>query len=646
MSLKTRVEYVYPKMGTRMVDSVSHMGIFHRIPFNEDIVNWNEEEFSDHVLSKKYKTYRRIEKWKKCANIYSLNLRELRWDDDIISSLADYLCNNPDVIPYFIEKSTVDIIGLFLGTWDFNTNSSGVLCMDRPCERRITDVMYNASAHEFRYMIFEAQRKFTLFANVISRILDRDINLDEIKIVQLFPRDTYANSKGNPWFEGLLFDHFTRADRMRFTKDELTDTLSFVTLSEFFKCVAKVADLGSLLDFTTGEVPPLKTLKLGTIIPEVFDFDEESHKIEDYGEENLVLVSAVCREMCEKLARVKENAENIVLTKHIEQLNEELVSKRRENAEPDYTSIKDTIDSLFEEIVGSASRDKENHLNKLIGILKSFGLDIARIEPTEPNIGDLAFKVDAIDKRLGVVEDEITEIKNRLKEYIEYGGENPLKKDIPITREEVIRIISEYKPTTMAARARKMNLLSSLKILAVGAALAGALSTCSLQNDQVSIPTNLPVPEESPKVSQQVVIDVPKDEDVIASTEPSNSDDIIVVEDDLKPLEEVVLEVIIGKWGNGEDRVQKLEEAGYDSLAIQNNVNRILLEGISVNSLRSIEDIAIEVIQGKWGSDEKSQMERLTAIGIDYDTVKRYIINENLEKKIKIVTSGMNAFTQ
>lgn len=644
MSLKTRVEYVYPNMNSRMVESVSHMGIFHRVPFNGDIVNWHEEDFSQHVFSTKYRNYRRWENWRKCANIYGLDLRELRWDDDMVSSLADYLCNNPDVVPYFIEKSTVDIIGLFMGAREFNTNSSGVLCEDRPRDRRITDVMYT-DANELRYTIFDAQRKFSLFVNVISRILDKGINLDEVKIVQVFSRDTYANSKGNSWFDGLIFDRFIRADGMRFTKEELTDVLSFVTLSDFFNCVEKIANLGSLLNFTLGEIPPLKTVKLGTILPDVFDFDKETYSIEDFGEENLVLISEVCNEMREKLARVKENAENIVLAKHIERLNEELNSKKEDVTEPDYSSFKDMIDSLFEEIVESTSQDKETHLNRLIDILKSFGIEIVTADADKTDISALASQVDNIDRRLGVVEDDVAKIKNMLIEYLEYGGKNPLEGEVPITREEVIRIVFEYKPSTMSARLRKISLLNNLKILAVGAALASTLTSSSVQNSS-SMPMNLTVPKEFPRVSQQIIIDTPRDEDPIVSTDPIKPNNIIVVADNLKPLEEVVLEVIIGKWGNGEDRIQRLEEAGYDTLTVQNNVNRMLLDGVSVNALRSIEDIAIEVAQGKWGKDEESQMRRLTAIGFDYDEVKRYIVDENVEERLKIIASEDDTFIQ
>ena len=41
-------------------------------------------------------------------------------------------------------------------------------------------------------------------------------------------------------------------------------------------------------------------------------------------------------------------------------------------------------------------------------------------------------------------------------------------------------------------------------------------------------------------------------------------------------LDELAKEVIQGKWGNGDDRRQKLTQAGYDYNAVQAEVNSIL----------------------------------------------------------------------
>lgn len=44
----------------------------------------------------------------------------------------------------------------------------------------------------------------------------------------------------------------------------------------------------------------------------------------------------------------------------------------------------------------------------------------------------------------------------------------------------------------------------------------------------------------------------------------------------IKSISEVAKEVIEGKWGNGLIRKNKLKNAGYDFNSIQNEINRIL----------------------------------------------------------------------
>ena len=43
-----------------------------------------------------------------------------------------------------------------------------------------------------------------------------------------------------------------------------------------------------------------------------------------------------------------------------------------------------------------------------------------------------------------------------------------------------------------------------------------------------------------------------------------------------KTISEIAQEVVAGKWGNGEERKQKLTEAGYDYTTVQNEVNKLV----------------------------------------------------------------------
>ena len=83
-------------------------------------------------------------------------------------------------------------------------------------------------------------------------------------------------------------------------------------------------------------------------------------------------------------------------------------------------------------------------------------------------------------------------------------------------------------------------------------------------------------------------------------------------------------EVIDGKWGDGADRVKRLKDAGWDPTTIQNEVNKLLNQ-------KSLSEIAKEVIQGKWGNGNV-RMARLRIAGYDAAAVQKEV-NRQLNSK-------------
>lgn len=82
-----------------------------------------------------------------------------------------------------------------------------------------------------------------------------------------------------------------------------------------------------------------------------------------------------------------------------------------------------------------------------------------------------------------------------------------------------------------------------------------------------------------------------------------------------KSVDEVAQEVIKGLWGNGVDRRNRLEAAGYDYNAVQAKVNEL------VSAPANLDAIAREVIAGKWGNGAERR-QRLEAAGYDYNAVQ------------------------
>ncbi|WP_449460720.1 N-acetylmuramoyl-L-alanine amidase [Streptococcus suis] len=91
----------------------------------------------------------------------------------------------------------------------------------------------------------------------------------------------------------------------------------------------------------------------------------------------------------------------------------------------------------------------------------------------------------------------------------------------------------------------------------------------------------------------------------------------------LKSVDEVAQEVLNGKWGNGNQRKSALIGAGYDYDKVQTKVNE-LVSGKSTPSLKPIEVVAREVINGRWGNGQ-DRKNRLTQAGYDYYKVQQKV---------------------
>ncbi|MBF0819830.1 hypothetical protein IR145_01280 [Streptococcus danieliae] len=96
-----------------------------------------------------------------------------------------------------------------------------------------------------------------------------------------------------------------------------------------------------------------------------------------------------------------------------------------------------------------------------------------------------------------------------------------------------------------------------------------------------------------------------------------------IVSKPLDYLDTIAQQVLNGDWGNGQDRVSRLTQAGYDYHEVQQKVNELVSGNVKV-PIKSIEIIAKEVINGVWGNGV-DRRNRLTQAGYDYDQVQQKV---------------------
>lgn len=90
-----------------------------------------------------------------------------------------------------------------------------------------------------------------------------------------------------------------------------------------------------------------------------------------------------------------------------------------------------------------------------------------------------------------------------------------------------------------------------------------------------------------------------------------------------KSVNTLAKEVLAGKWGNGTDRKNRLVKAGYDYSKVQAAVNK-LVKASQMSEDKIINAVAHEVITGRWGNGQE-RINRLKAAGYDPDKIQKRV---------------------
>ena len=93
----------------------------------------------------------------------------------------------------------------------------------------------------------------------------------------------------------------------------------------------------------------------------------------------------------------------------------------------------------------------------------------------------------------------------------------------------------------------------------------------------------------------------------------------------IKTVTDIAKEVIAGKWGNGSARKKALTEAGYDYDEVQAKVDELLTpKKPETPPRKTVDQLAREVIAGKWGNGSHRK-KALANAGYDYDAVQKRV---------------------
>lgn len=90
-----------------------------------------------------------------------------------------------------------------------------------------------------------------------------------------------------------------------------------------------------------------------------------------------------------------------------------------------------------------------------------------------------------------------------------------------------------------------------------------------------------------------------------------------------KSVNTLAKEVLAGKWGNGADRKARLTKAGYDYAKVQAAVNK-LVKASQMSADNVVNAVAHEVIAGRWGNGQE-RIDRLKKAGYDPGKIQKRV---------------------
>lgn len=130
------------------------------------------------------------------------------------------------------------------------------------------------------------------------------------------------------------------------------------------------------------------------------------------------------------------------------------------------------------------------------------------------------------------------------------------------------------------------------------------------------------------KIYSKVLAEAQAAYDSFKSTKPSTPSSPRPSSPAKKSITDVAKDVLIGKYGNGPERVRKLLAAHYDPKKVQAEVDRLM--NPVPRGPKPIRQVADEVYRGLWGNDP-GRTRKLKAAGYDPASIQRevnHLVNE------------------
>ncbi len=261
---------------------------------------------------------------------------------------------------------------------------------------------------------------------------------------------------------------YRRSDGQSFNREEMLSFINFSTLSEFLTCIMNLVEEEYYIKFIEDAVTmnPEQVVVLPNYMTNDFSF---------IAKEDLVNVKDLCERFQYKLKTFAMETEVIILKRKLAELRGALSEK--EETTFDNKELRKQIEALYQEILALTTEKRKEIIQVLKQILENNNMSIdleennsqldfsskkkeegTPCDSSNKSTSTLEEKVEELSKKVENLEKRVTSLENSLKEYLEHGGVLPNLDNANLFREEIIALIKEYRPTTMGAFFRKIEL--------------------------------------------------------------------------------------------------------------------------------------------------------------------------------------------
>ncbi len=625
---KVRLEYLYP--------NINNERRYHRLEkeplllfvANQEII-WDEqmqELVSEKSLIWKHNTRSELIE-------FDLELVQY-WSNEVTEKIANYLEKNPLALPRFIQNHIVKIISGLLGEdiyYPYTGKFDGVyfnhdfdIRYFESTALHITTVSYHDKSRKnlknYLNNQYEAKYKLAVFSSVLSNLLDRGVNLEEYKFSTIGEDGTYCSLNTSTSLKEIMDQaigdmeyHYVREDGEEFSKEEILEYFDIRTLSDFFSRIMELSerDYYSSIVGSEGILNPEKLLPV---------MNKNFKVMGEYPKENLISVEELCQRMRQKLKKCKQETEIVVIERKIEQIKRLVGKLKEEETSISLDTLGEKLNELYQEIDSTVIANKRDFLQLLEAITKEakaseeygetpedLSQELEESEVEESDRYDTLIQEDLI-RRMGLVENQLIDLTEKmdsleflLENYLKNGGLNPLKtmssEDIGEQKECIEEVLNRFETTTFGQKVRKRSILGNLRLGALGAVTLLGLTTMTTKGVK---PLNLfqstTLVDEALAKKNKIGKSLSKKENAREGKKPETDSEEKKTEIDMEEeLREIIIQVINGEWGygwnHGDERRERLEEAGYDSeyiLYIRAWVNKIIGENISANDFEKM----------------------------------------------------------